>query len=81
MMLRVLCFVVMTLLGCISWRNSVAADSCSLVTPPHDAAVSGNHGSYYFAYPRHVTATFTGCQMCGMSWGGKSMSIVFEMEN
>jgi hypothetical protein len=71
MILRVLCFGVMTLLGCISWRNSVAADSCSLVKPPHDAAVSGNHGSYYFAYPRHVTATFTGCQMLWDELGRK----------
>jgi hypothetical protein len=62
MRLRVWCLVMIILLGCISWRNSVAADSCSLVKPPHDAAVSGNHGSYYFAYPRHITATFTGCQ-------------------
>jgi hypothetical protein len=70
-MLRVLCLVVMTLLGCFLWRNSRAADSCALEKPPHDAAVSGNHGSYYFVYPRHVTPTFTGCQTMWDEMGRK----------
>lgn len=42
--------------------HAAEADSCSVDKPPKAAAVSANHGSYYFIYPGSVPESYTGCQ-------------------
>ncbi len=53
--------LLMILSGCSS-LPSFGADTCSLDGPPPDAAVSANHGSFFFVYPRTVARSYSGCQ-------------------
>jgi hypothetical protein len=61
-MISKLLILPLLLLGIGFSSEGLAAQSCSLEAPPTDAAVSGNHGSYFFVYPRYVAPHYTGCQ-------------------
>jgi len=52
----------MLLFALWSGEPAFAQTACSLRAPPSDAAVTGDHGSFYFVYPRKVTPAYTGCQ-------------------
>src|SRR5882757_4243871 len=54
-------FLLMILIG---WSSlpSFGANTCSLDGPPPDAAVSANHGNFFFVYPRTVARSYSGCQ-------------------
>ena len=39
-----------------------AQENCQLKIPPRQAASTGNHGLFYFVYPRAVNASYSGCQ-------------------
>jgi len=39
-----------------------AESSCALQKPPRAAGVNASHGSYFFIFPRKVSAGYTGCQ-------------------
>lgn len=58
--------------------EGLAAGSCSLEKPPTDAAVSGNHGTYFFVYPRHVAPNYSGCQTMWDELGRKVYVYYFQ---
>jgi hypothetical protein len=54
----------LALVSSVWGRSALAQPTCSLEKPPIDTAVTENHGSYFFVYPRSVDLTsFTGCQI------------------
>jgi hypothetical protein len=53
--------LLMIFAGCLS-MPSLADNTCSPDGPPPDAAVSANHGSFFFVYPRAVSRSYSGCQ-------------------
>jgi hypothetical protein len=78
-MLRKIQTLILTFLVILGmpWNRCFAVDSCSLEKPPLDAAVSGNHGSYFFVYPRHVSSGYTGCQAMWDELGRKIFEFRF----
>src|SRR5258708_1311678 len=54
--------LVLFLFSACSSAPTYAEAPRSLKGPPADAAVSANHGSFFFVYPQEVGARYTGCQ-------------------
>lgn len=54
------------------------AQNCALEKPPHTAAVTGNHGRYYFTFPRIVSPGYTGCQSMWDEKGVKFWVLTFQ---
>ena len=77
-MLRFFVCTIVSLLGIALPQLSLAADSCAINKPPHDAAISGNHGSYFFVYPRHVSPSYSGCQIMWDELGRKVLVFRFR---
>jgi len=55
-----------------------AQENCQLKIPPRQAASTGNHGLFYFVYPRVVNASYSGCQTMWDEKGTKVIVLTFE---
>lgn len=62
-MMKLLPLASLIFCAALAGQTRAAGDSCRLAYPPRDAAVSGDHGSYYFVFPRHVSSDYSGCQI------------------
>jgi hypothetical protein len=55
-----------------------AQENCQLKIPPSQAAISANHGIYFFVYPRSVNAVYSGCQTMWDEKGNQWFVLMFE---
>lgn len=58
---RIILIFLAFMAGCFG-SPSLADENCSLQIPPRDSAVSANHGSFFFVYPRGFDRGYSGCQ-------------------
>lgn len=70
---------ILLLCGCAASIN--AQESCDLKTPPRQAGVDKNHGSFFFIYPRTVSTSYSGCQIMWDEKGTKWFILTFEKGN
>jgi hypothetical protein len=55
-----------------------AQENCQLKVPPLQAAATGNHGFFYFVYPRAVSAAYSGCQTMWDEKGNQVFVLTYE---
>ena len=55
-----------------------AQENCQLTLPPRQAAIEGNHGFFFFVYPRSVNAAYSGCQTMWDEKGNQVFVLTFE---
>jgi hypothetical protein len=55
-----------------------AQENCQLKIPPRQAASTGNHGLFYFVYPRAVNAAYSGCQTMWDEKGNQVIVLTYE---
>ena len=53
-------------------------ENCQLPSPPRLAASDGNHGLYFFVYPRAVNESYSGCQTLWDEKGVQVIVLTFE---
>jgi hypothetical protein len=55
-----------------SCAGKIKTENCDLVCPPLNAGVDGNHGIYFFIYPKYIEDLYSGCQIMwdenGFKW-------------
>jgi hypothetical protein len=56
-------------------------ENCQLKMPPRQAAAEGNHGFFFFVYPRSVNADYSGCQTMWDEKGIQWFVLTFEQGN
>jgi len=65
----------------IAWGFPAFASSqenCQFKIPPRQAASTGNHGLFYFVFPRAVNAFYSGCQTMWDEKGHQLIVLTFE---
>ena len=55
-----------------------AQENCQLPSPPRQAASNGNHGLFFFVYPRAVDGSYSGCQALWDEKGVQVIVLTFE---
>ena len=65
-------------IACADVAIPVSAPNCNLVAPPDGSGENGNHGIYFFIYPRQVAPNYTGCQTMWADDGTKWMILYVE---
>src|SRR5262249_33729199 len=55
-----------------------AQENCQLPSPPRQAASDGNHGLFFFVYPRAVDGSYSGCQTMWDEKGVQVIVLTFE---
>lgn len=68
-------------LACADTGIPKSAPNCSLAAPPEGSGENGNHGIYFFVYPREVAPDYTGCQIMWADDGKKWMILYLERGN
>jgi|SRR5471030_653932 len=76
-MTRALAGLVLLFIVCGFSRPALAHESCK-GNPPSQAAITEDHGYFFFIYPRVIIHSFTGCQTMWDEKGNRLFVLTFE---